>query len=220
MLRGDTIAETANRLKIARHLAFQWRHKILASLASFQANEIKNEATLTVEDFNYSTKGLDKRKQACNLPSHLYKKMLKVTFINNQEGDVTLRVHNLSKILPLKLKKQTIGLMNKTRIIHYKPQNPLSRGLQNTTARLSREKDIKKLKKRQYITSIMTKRWLTKFRGVASKYLQHYLNWFVFLRCYESPRQSLIKTNIYIHSTLNIYKEYKKLRDVHAFTIT
>jgi len=214
-----TISAMAQHVGTSRDLAFQWRHKLLESLSAANSAQVKNDAKLVVSQFNYSTKGLDKRKDAKPSPN-LSEQPVSVSLLMNHEGDMSVDTCNIGTISPQVLKRKIAPKLDAVRTVTSMPSLQVSRAVNTLNAEHITLKKSQPEIELPYFGKNEIECWLTKFRGVATKYLQHYFNWFVFLKCYESPRQ-LLQNIIDLHNNrLDIYPTYAYLRDEHAFTET
>jgi len=216
MMEKYTISKTSEIMGVAEHLVFQWRHKLLEAMKIIQSNDFKNDAVFMINDFKYSTKGLDKRRVACVVNDD--ETPAKVSFITNNEGCVSLDLHLKRRLETLSIKKQVLWKTKDVTKLTFCAENVVTRATKSLGGILDKRKSGFDIRSLSLFSDKDVKVWLTKFRGVASKYLQHYLNWFVFLECYDSPREVLLKSIYQSHSVLEVYSDYKKLRDMHAFT--
>ena len=65
----------------------------------------------------------------------------------------------------------------------------------------------------QHINSLHSnlKKWMGRFNGVASKYISNYMQWFKWLRLFETDRDSIKTKNFIVQS--NVVYSYTKIKD-------
>lgn len=217
MIDKMSVSKTAEVMSVSERIVFQWRHKILEALSGIQTTVFTGRVTLGVSDFKYSTKGLEKRKRTASQKIIYDTNPLKIALLINSEGDISMDVCNQGKLVSRKLRKKLAVKIDGADLLTTKRNNCITRAVRFLIHKHEKVNDHDEINKALFYDDKSIKLWLTKFRGVASKYLQHYLNWFVFLWCYESPRQILQKVKRFRESGFNIYSAYKHLRDLHAF---
>lgn len=218
MLNKMTISRTAQTVNVCRGLAFQWRHKILEALSGAQSPRIKYNAMLAIVYFKYSTKGIDKRKNA-QIPRTPNDFFVSASLLANVEGHISVDTCNAGNINSKILRLRLFDKLSETRSLTSKSSRQVSRAVRKLTPKHITQSTNKDLHI-PYFNGNEIKSWLATFNGIATKYLQHYFNWFVFTRCNESPRQLLQNSIDLNNKRSDIYSTYRNLRDKHAFTIT
>lgn len=212
-----TIVRMAQSVNVSPGLAFQWRHKILEAFSAAHSPQMKYDATLAIEQFKYSTKGLDKRKNA-KVPNLPQDAPVSASLLANDEGHLSVYTCNVGNVSPKILRQRLSDKLCDVWSLTTKSSLQVSRAVSALTSnhiKIKSDSDISL----PLINGNEIKQWLATFNGVATKYLQHYFNWFVFSKCYESPRQ-LLQNIIDLHNKrLDIYTTYRDLRDKHAFTV-
>ena len=65
----------------------------------------------------------------------------------------------------------------------------------------------------QHINSLHSnlKKWMGRFNGVASKYISNYMQWFKWLRIFETDRDSIKTKNFIVQS--NVAYSYTRIKD-------
>lgn len=185
MQLGLSVRAAAKYTGISNSTSFQWRHKFLSSLSDVQQPFEKSVCCCAaVITYPYSAKGRRKPPEKEQFPT----KTLLVAN-NNKVSLMTIgqknRTTNLAKLINKQLYSGYIATS---------PNNLLSRAVKKQVgARLIYNQNT--LKKYQLFSDellIRIDKWLQKFRGVASKYLQNYWAWFVNLeRCSNSMEDRL-----------------------------
>ncbi len=186
---GLTIRKAAKRVGISIQTSFDWRHKVLARLGQLHADKLEGIAEADEMFFMYSEKGsreLDRpaRKRAGKRISQDMVNVLvgldrKGHLIVKNTGRGGLKRAPLDKALSGKFVPGTIlctdglsafiGLAKRENLTHKQIVSHKSRVLKNKAYHIQTVNGAH--------TQIRAN--MTKFKGVATKYLQNYLNWFV-----------------------------------------
>ncbi|MEE0932532.1 MAG: hypothetical protein U0L64_05880 [Clostridium sp.] len=209
---GFTIRECANKLNITVVTAFFWRHRFLFDFKNKHYLEnISSYVELTkmivVENF----------KGSRNIPNI---KRDKITVVNalNDSIDIIPIIAARNFFGFYELRDNIIPRLNKKAYVV-----GLIDGRLKTFANAFNEINKVKFKENyknnidiQY--SINTQKWLSKFRGVASKYLDHYLYWrlFEYKNNFNSKRnissKESIKKNLHLTADITTYVSWKSIK--------
>ena len=172
---GLTIRECAKALNITIVTSFFWRHRFLYNLKRVNyVEKLCNYAELTrvviIENFKGDRNSINKKKDKISIVNGMNKSIDIISIIaaRNHLGIYELR----DNIAPRIDKKAcAIGFLD-GRIQAFSDKH-------NEVNKIKINKiNIKPIDKSY---SLKVKRWLKKFRGVATKYIDHYLSW----RAYE-----------------------------------
>ncbi|MGL6186380.1 MAG: IS1/IS1595 family N-terminal zinc-binding domain-containing protein [Clostridium chrysemydis] len=187
MLSGATIRECSNKLGICIETSFRWRHKILNHINKYTDSRRTHVITaMRHTKFKENFKG-QKTPPVCTIKS---RKNIFVTTTINKNGyslaKVAFNTTTPSKeALDILLKSfnpiyNTYFFPGKDKfsyIISKKFNQILHKGKELQVSKEFGEELM--LNCSDFILHL--RRWLRKFRSVASKYLQLYLNWFVYI---------------------------------------
>lgn len=156
MTTGLSLRKTANKIGISLQTAFRWRHRFLSTMVKHQRNKQLNHSIIDSFVLPYSHKG-QKGTKACksmvrNIVQTDIAGNIRITLLEKNQKALSLLTDQLvmikSKALPRIFKKQSHS--GSTAEQREKMQN-LQRSISD---------------------------WLSRFRGVATKYLKHYWSWF------------------------------------------
>ena len=198
---GLSIRKAAKRVGISIQTSFDWRHKVLEGLGQLHADKLEGIAEADEMFFMHSEKGrknLDRpaRKRAGKRISQDMVNVLvgvdrKGHLIAKNTGRGGLKREPLDKTLSGKFAPGTIlctdglsaftGLAKREKLIHKQMVSSESRTLKNKAYHIQTVNATH--------TQIRTN--MAKFRGVATKYLQNYLNWFVAQKILKNKLDSL-----------------------------
>ncbi|MDV4150024.1 hypothetical protein R0131_04160 [Clostridium sp. AL.422] len=201
---GKSLRECSSILNINLATSFFWRHKILITQNKNYYNVLKNYVEVSkimmVENFkgNKNAKHINKEKVfiACAMDSNktLLSKVISINSISlnsinsnfsyNLDKSAVLSAYNdrYFKAYSTKHNCSLLPIQNET-------MSHIINVLESNNLRYTNSFNIKNIKHLNSLLpdkclfihsfSLNIKRWLVRFRGVATKYLEHYLNWHI-----------------------------------------
>lgn len=197
--QGMSIRVAAQFVGISKNTSFTWRHKFISSLKNepIIANTKSPEA-ITIIKTRYSDKG---RKKA---PEKIRKDS--TTVIITQNDQVTIK-----KLDTKSIQKQLAKLMYEKNIVtttRIKTLTTIKTKLQPNQI-LKQKKLRNKLAKQAIQQANQLKIWMKRFRGVATKYLQQYWNWYCGLQNIKilKDENQIFKKYCIENHTLFIYRK-------------
>ena len=195
MFEGKSLIECASATGISKQTSFDWRHKILAKLRHEAPESFSGICELDDVFFTYSEKGSRKltrkpRKRGNDGISEGISKD-KVTVLlscdRSKKKDIQVirrgRIckKDLDKAVGKRLKKGTILCTDSHRsFTGFAKEKKFT--VKNIHAR-SGQHVVNKIYHIQHVNQMAQglKKWMDKFNGVATKYLQNYMNWYMML---------------------------------------
>lgn len=201
-IQGITIRKAAAKLDVTMSTIFSWRHKILSSLSKSNQQIFSGIVECDDKQVNISEKGNQNlERKAYKRPSDRKTKRgvsndkVSIVVACDRTGKTTMQVAKIGRIEAVSL-EQTIGNMMTKENILCSDSHPSiilwakSKELEHHTFVANKNHVKNKCYHVQHVNSLDNRfeRWISKFYGVATKYLQNYLNWFVFL---EKIKKSL-----------------------------
>jgi transposase-like protein len=197
MKEGKTIKKTATEVGISIQTSFDWRHKILSSLSDFAPETFSDVVECDELELALSNKGnrnLEreprkrgsdfKRNKASATPT-----VVQVVTVVERKGEKYLKAvetqrlstEQITKVLGGKLGENTTLITDKHKSYkRFAKDNPQI----NHKSVLAKDHVCKKDKSihLQHVnnTHAQLRSFLLPFKGVSSKYLQNYLNWFAY----------------------------------------
>jgi transposase-like protein len=235
-LAGLSIRESAKICGISKHTSFIWRHKILVALQRMGSPEFERivEIESIVEPF--STKGQRKERVDCRKASkavnsgeessttvngrHLtagesnIPKTVGVLHALDWQGNLMMKAVGTSKLKKRDFERIFSSKLDKVQVICAKADRSVTafvRGIDVEYVR-SRRGGVRKAERRYQITNVLKtvlswRNFMLRFHGVATKYLQNYLNWYMLLnRLKYSKYQMLEAYNILMKEERAWYK--------------
>lgn len=210
--KGLTIRECATKLNITVVTAFFWRHRFLFDLKNrHYLEKITSYVELTKMIVNENFKG------SRNISNNKRDKIIIINAVNDSIDIIPIiAARNFFGFY--EIRDNIIPRLNKRAYIF-----GLIDGRLKTFAKAFNEINKIKIEENyennidiQY--SINTQKWLSKFRGVASKYLDHYLYWRLFeyknnfKQKREMPSKERMKIKVHLTSDITTYVSWKSIK--------
>lgn len=192
MLSGYTIRQCACSLKISIKTSFKWRHKILNHLSKYTNTRSVNNLIGARHTF-YKENFKGQKKPPVTIKRSNRKNVFIMATINDFKyslAKISFIGHSPSRADIIRLKDELKPSNNAFFIARGdRFISSFSKFLNgNKTIEISNEKRNSLISScREFIVAI--RRWFSKFRSVSTKYLNKYLNWFIYI--YEG---SIFKT--------------------------
>jgi transposase-like protein len=193
MMEEKSLDKITKELGINKKTAFDWRHKVLASIEDMEKGDFKGITESDETFFLHSQKGQKvkrksrKRGERATKPGISDQRIAVITTLDRSDQiDLTMacklgriRKQDIETAIGERISKQTIlctdahvsyyGFAADHRVEHYPMPGVLGRGRKNRSYHI------------QHVNATHNhlKKWINgHFWGVSTKYLQNYLNWF------------------------------------------
>lgn len=205
MMEGKTIRYTARELGVNNETVFNWRHKILVALQETFTKKYKGIVEMDDVFFKFSQKGRWKEGRISKNGAKSKKRQkgkieykskpggdVATLFMADRKGAMDLKVMKVGRISKKDLDKTVNKKRLKKRMVICSDSHP-SIGVFVREAGYKHEKimvqDGERVREGIYhvnkVNSLVAefRRWMAaNFKGVSTKYLQHYLNWFMMVK--------------------------------------
>ncbi|OQC47851.1 MAG: ISXO2-like transposase domain protein [Bacteroidetes bacterium ADurb.Bin035] len=191
MLEGKSLRACANEVGICLKTSFEWRHKILAAIRSLEGG-ISFSGIVEADELlmNYSEKGRKfKNKEEYQKAKKKKHPKVAVLVVTDREGNLLFKQVGEKKVKNEQLRDELKCRLSENNLICVKPKKEFRKAVKS----LQNKKVIvnkRQIKRGIYSVKIVEnkisdfKTWLSRFHGVATKYLQSYLMWFVIMNKY------------------------------------
>lgn len=176
--RGLSVRKAACYADISKTTSFYWRHKFLSSLSVPILVQRKNTMISTaLIKMEYSAKGRKKFPEKYRNPTK--------TLLIEQFGQ--LQLHKLEPIKQVKCAAEKLSETPSSLFVVSEPNKLLNNALRLLPSEGQIKEKTKKSENRSKLQQLRTRllKWMDRFRGVASKYLQQYWNWYVSLNNFK-----------------------------------
>ena len=238
-LESISIRKAAKKLDINTRTIFDWRHKLLSSLSMMNGESFSGIVEFDDKQLNINEKGSKKLKRnAYKRPSDRNTKRgvsndkISIMVATDRDGHPMMKVAKMGRI-DLDSIEKTIGDFITPSNVLCSDSHPSliswasSKNIEHHTFVASRQHVKTKCYHVQHVNSMdnLYERWIKPFYGVATKYLEQYLNWFVFLQKNKGVTNpvkefanAIMSNSNAIRNYRNIEIEYEKLDIPHYLT--
>lgn len=234
----ESLENCREKLRVSKQTVFNWRHKSISALKGIENEHITGIAELLVLEMVISRKGekinfdellpeeekpkSKKRSQRVpkiKVPENTIE-CVQVSFCCNREHQMGFDVLELGELNEVEMLKTITRKLNKVKMLCIDENPILKLFVQSKRLPYKIMKEKKKIKERdkKYHTYTIQnlingfRSWLSRFRGVATKYLQNYLNWYLIEVQYKGFKQYLdlfMMLSIYNRNGISNYKSCK-----------
>jgi transposase-like protein len=191
MLEGKSLRACAREVGISLPTSFRWRHKILSAIQGLEGGI--NFSGITEADellLQYSEKG--RRYKSPEEKEQAIKTIhpnVAVLVMTDREGNLLFKHTGENKVHNSQIKEELKRRVSENNLICFKPNDEFKQAVMESPSK----KVIVRRKTKGlaiYSVNVAEKKitnflvWMMRFRGVATKYLQNYLMWFVVMNKY------------------------------------
>ncbi|MCO5249780.1 MAG: IS1595 family transposase [Chitinophagales bacterium] len=204
MIESVTIRKAAKKLGVSMQTVFDWRHKILSALEAFNGSNFSGIVECDDKQLDINEKGnrnLERKpfKRASDRETKrgVSNDKISIMVASDRNDKTTMQVAKVGRI-DAESVQNTIGGFISTDNILCSDSHPSiikwakDKHLEHHTFVASRQHVKNRCYHVQHVNSLDSRyeKWVKRFNGVSTKYLQGYLNWFVFL---QKIRKSTIR---------------------------
>jgi len=220
MFDGHSIAKCAELTGISIQTSFDWRHKILSSLQSLSPEKFEGISESDDIFFNYSEKGSKtlsrkpRKRGNHGIKQGISDDKVAVILTCDRKSHKDFKVAKRGRIRKVDLENVLSGKLDKDAVLctdSHRSYTAFAKaeGIQHQKIHARKKQYVKdKIYHVQNAnqTARALKDWMAGFNGVATKYLQNYLSWFMLLeqvkgktdKVREFAVAALISTNAWV----------------------
>jgi transposase-like protein len=230
MEKGMSIKKIAKEIGISIQTSFNWRHKILSSLAQFEPEKLSHEVECDEMELALSNKGERNLKRKPRKRGTDFKRNTGRSEVNTvqvvtavqRNGEKILKaveskrltVAEIKKVFEKKLEENTVLITDKHPSYKgFAKENPNIKH----KALLAKDHVDKKDKTihLQRVNNVhkQVKDFLKPFNGVSSKYLQNYLNWYAYSKKINNSKTTLKNWFISLLTADQAYSLFELFKD-------
>ncbi len=191
MLEGKSLRACAREVGISLPTSFRWRHKILSAIQGLEGGI--NFSGITEADellLQYSEKG--RRYKSPEEKEQAMKTVhpnVAVLVMTDREGNLLFKHTGENRVQNSQIKEELKRRVSENNLICFKPNDEFKQAVMESPS----QKVIVRRKTKGlaiYSVNVAEKKitnflvWMMRFKGVATKYLQNYLMWFVVMNKY------------------------------------
>lgn len=234
LLSGYSIRKSAKETGISIQTSFDWRHKLLTSFNSVSPKEF--EGILESDDlfFTYSQKGdrnLDRPARKRGQPASktgISNEKVAVIASCDRSGNKDFKVATLGRISKKDINNALEGKLDKVNTIcsdSHRSYTAFTKGIDIAHKKFNASKGQKIADKVYHVQNVnnMDKRlrqFMDSFNGVATKYLQNYLNWFLVLEKVKNITTKMATVTAIAFSSNQAWAEFKNIALNHMLIRT
>jgi transposase-like protein/IS1 family transposase len=228
MLKGYSLRKSAEIVGVTWVTLFYWRHKLLNALKKMDFDQFEGIVEADETYFLYSEKGkrgITGRKPRKRGGKSKYRGISKeqvcVLVARDRMKSTVAKVTCIGRVVKSKVDKVIVSKLHSNNILvtdawrAYKTYAK-EKGLEHY--RIKSDNGTHIIKGIYHIQNVngfhsRMKKWIDRFKGVASKYLDNYLAWFLFVdkRGHETTMQN-IKDMLVSSFSFEMYDTYKSIR--------
>ena len=224
-----TIRKAAKNLDVNMKTIFDWRHKLLSSIATMNGASFSGIVECDDKQLDINEKGkrnLD--RDAYKRPSDRTTKRgvsndkVSVMVATDRNGNPVMRVAKIGRIDAESIEK-TIGDLTSADNVLCSDSHPSiiswakDKELEHHTFVASKQHIKNKCYHVQHVNSLdnLYERWIKPFYGVATKYLPQYLNWFVFLEKMKKSTEPITDLAKAVMSNTGAIKSFREIENTY-----
>lgn len=223
-----SIRKASAKLEVNVKTIFDWRHKILASLKVMNGQTFSGIVECDDKQLDINHKGSRnlerkpyKRSSDRETKRGISNDKISVMVATDRKGNPTMQVAKIGRVDSLSIENVMGNFINKENVL-CSDSNPSivlwakEKQLEHHTFVASKHQHVKdKCYHVQHVNSMdnLYERWVKQFYGIATKYLDQYLNWFIFnekSKKSKNPTVDLIKNIVSNISTQRHYHTIEK----------
>ncbi len=206
IVESVTIRKAVERLGVNIKTIFDWRHKLLSSLNMVNGQTFSGIVECDDKQLDISDKGNKKlMRKSYKRPSDRETKRgvsndkVSVMVATDRKGNPTMKIAKIGRIDTESIEKTIGNIITKENVLCSDSHPSIiswanGKEIEHHTFVASKHHVKDKCYHVQHVNSLnnLYERWVKMFYGVATKYLNHYLNWFIFL---EKMKKSISPIN-------------------------
>jgi transposase-like protein len=225
LLSGYSIRKSGELVGISLKTSFDWRHKLLKSFENVSSDKFSGVVESDETYFLYSQKGaknLDrpsrKRGNTANRDG-INDEHVAVIVTMDRSGNKSMKVVKRGRVTTKDIQKELTGKISEDSVF-CTDGHPSYAGFAKrenlTHKKIIASKSQRVVEKQYHVQNVNSidnrlKKFMDKFNGVSSKYLQNYLNWFLVLEKVKKSTEKLNTMILLAFSSNTVWYEYKKL---------
>lgn len=214
MLQGYSLRKSSEIIGVSYVSLFYWRHKLLAALTESANSPFNGIVEMDETYFRYSEKGKKNlknrkpRKRGGSGTSGITTERVCVLVARDRVKNTFSKVSGLGRITAPTVDKFIGGLLSTDNTLCTDGWKPFKKYAHDRGIECYGFAAVRVYKGIYHIQNVNNyhmrlKRWVDRFNGVASKYLDNYLTWFKFIDSKAFERTMDILTESCLHNTHN-----------------
>ncbi len=234
LLSGYSIRKSAKETGISIQTSFDWRHKLLTSFSSVSIEEFQGIVESDDLFFSYSEKGnrnLDRKpKKRGEKASKAGISNEKVTVVAtcDRSGNKDFKVATRGRISKKDLDKILKGKLEKAEVLcsdSHRSYSAFAKENKIEHKKFNASKGQRTVDKVYHVQNVNNmdmrlRKFMDSFNGVATKYLQNYLNWFLVLEKIKNSTSKMATAAAIAFTSNSAWMEFKNIAIDNMFLRT
>jgi transposase-like protein len=224
LLSGFSIRKSAEVTKVSIQTAFDWRHKILTSFSSAWTEGFEGIVESDDMFFLQSDKGnkkLERKPRKRGGAGHkrgISEEQVAVIATCDRSGNKDFKVAALGRIKKQDIDAVLAGKLEKAEALctdSHRSYSAFAKAAQVPHKKFNASKGQRVTEKVYHVQNVNNmdmrlRKWIQSFNGVATKYLQNYLNWFLVLEKIKHNTRKLAVVSGIMFTSNTTWFEYKQ----------
>lgn len=225
LLSGYSIRKSAKETGISIQTSFDWRHKLLASFSSVSIKEFQGIVESDDLFFAYSEKGnrhlerKSKKRGEKASKAGISDQKVAVIATCDRSGNKDFKVATRGRISKKDLEKVLNGKLEKAEVLcsdSHRSYGAFAKGSKITHKKFNASKGQKTVDKVYHVQNVNNmdmrlRKFMESFNGVATKYLQNYLNWFLVLEKIKNSTNRMATVAAIAFTSNSAWMEFKNI---------
>lgn len=227
VVESVSIRKAAKKIGVNVKTIFDWRHKLLSSLSSMNGQSFSGIVECDDKQVDFNNKGdRNLKRKPYKRPSDRETKRgvsndkISIIVAADRKGNSTMHVAKIGRVDAVSIEKTIGDLMNSKNVLCSDAHPSIiawakEKQLEHHTFVASRQHVKDKCYHVQHVNSMdnLYERWIKQFYGVATKYLNQYLNWFVFLEKAKKSDNPIIDLARNVTSNMTTITNYRSIEN-------
>lgn len=225
LLSGYSIRKSAKETGISIQTSFDWRHKLLTSFSSISIEEFQGIVESDDLFFAYSEKGnrhlerKPKKRGEKASKAGVSNEKVAVIATCDRSGNKDFKVVTRGRISKKDLEKVLSGKLEKAEVLcsdSHRSYGAFARSSKITHKKFNASKGQKTVDKVYHVQNVNNmdmrlRKFMDSFNGVATKYLQNYLNWFLVLEKIKNSTNRIATVTAIAFASNSAWMEFKNI---------
>jgi len=225
LLSGYSIRKSAKETGISIQTSFDWRHKLLASFSSVSIEEFQGIVESDDLFFAYSEKGnrhlerKPKKRGEKAGKAGISNEKVAVIATCDRSGNKDFKVATRGRISKKDLEKVLNGKLEKAEVLcsdSHRSYGAFAKSSKITHKKFNASKGQKTVDKVYHVQNVNNmdmrlRKFMDSFNGVATKYLQNYLNWFLVLEKIKNSTNRMATVAAIAFTSNSAWMEFKDI---------
>ncbi len=225
VVESVTIRKAASKIGVNMKTIFDWRHKLLSSLAPVNGQAFSGIVECDDKQLNINNKGSRnlnrkpyKRSSDRKTKRGVSNDKVSIMVATDRKGNPTMKIAKIGRIDADSVENTIGGFFTAENVLCSDSHPSIlawakGKKLEHHTFVASRQHIKDKCYHVQHVNSIdnLYERWIRKFNGVSTKYLAQYLNWFVFLEKAKKSSTKALDLAKNVASDISSIKTYRSI---------